>query len=196
MTYLRNSEGFAGQWVPKRGWRLAFTLAIPVIGGLSCSHGGRKTPPAQDPMTLDDTTFLHHLRSLPVVTVDEGMRAVLLLRGPTSDWPTFESRCAELERLGAIRRNWNLRADGLLDHGTLAYMVRRLAQLPPGINDRIASWTGLGERRYALKTCIHEGVVPYAVARDRVSGAELLATLAQIETRVTSSIGSDNRAEP
>lgn len=147
-------------------------------------------------MTLDDATFLHRLRSLPVVTVDEGMRSILLLHGPTSQWPTFEDRWAELERRGAVRGAWKLRADDLLDHGTLAYMVRHLANLPRGVNDRLASWSGIGDRRYALKTCIHEGIVPYAISRERVTGAELLSILARIEDRVTPIPGSDNQTVP
>ncbi len=155
-----------------------------VFAFTSCSRPQRQFQPSPDPHSLDDATFLHYLQTLPVVTVDEGMRAVLLLQGTTGQWPTYEARAGELLHRKAVRPEWKLQADELIDKGTLAHMVLALTNLPRSANNRLASWTRLGDRRYALKTCVHEGLMPYAVDHERVTGGELLALLAAAERNV------------
>ena len=178
--------------VPRRGSRRVSRrsrvwirrLIVIFLAATGCSQTRTRLEPNPDPALMDDVTFLHHLRTRPVVSVDEGMRAVLLLRGSTEQWPTYKERRMELERLEAVQAAWNLHADARLDKGTLAYMVHGIAALRPSVNDRLASLTGLGDRRYALRTCIHEGLMPYGIAAEAVTGSELVALLASLESRV------------
>ncbi|UCC32570.1 MAG: hypothetical protein JSU86_09855 [Phycisphaerales bacterium] len=154
---------------------------VTMLQGGSCAMPQRTYQPAQDPATLDDVSFLHYLATVPVVTVDEGMRAVLLLAGDGARWSTFDQRYEELRGRGAVKEAWRLEPGRILDKGALAHMLQVICDLPRSLDDVLASKTGVGDRRYALKTCIHEGVMPYGVAHERVTGGELLSALTNAE---------------
>jgi hypothetical protein len=144
----------------------------------------RTFEPAQDPGALDDVSFLHYLATVPVVTVDEGMRAVLLLEGEGARWPTFNERSKELHRIGAVKAAWHLQQEQILNKGTLAYMLRTICKLRRSFNERLAAATGIGDRRYALATCIHAGLLPYGLAHEPVTGGELLSALTAAERQL------------
>ena len=146
-----------------------------------CVAPARRWQPETPPDDLDDLPYVHYLSRVPVVTVDEGMRAVLMLRGSTRQWPTFEQRQEELRRLGAVKDAWGLEHDQILNKGTLAYMLRTVCALPKSLSEVLAAPTGLGDRRYALRTCVDQGVLPYGRAADPVSGGELLTALTGAE---------------
>ncbi len=158
-------------------WPAASLVLFPA----GCSLPVRTFKPEQDPAKLDDLRFVHYLASVPVVTVDEGLRGVLTLTGDGSRFRTFEKRLDELTSRGAIRAAWKLKPDQILDKGTLAYMLRTICKLPRGLNEWIARVTRLGERRYALKTCIYWKIMPAAVAQEPIRGGELVAALAEAE---------------
>ena len=149
-----------------------------------CGKPHRLFQPSRDPDTLSDMTFLHYLATLPVVTVDEGTRAVLLLKAPTSHWPTFEDRTAELKRFGAFKDAWGLEQNQVLDKGTFFYMLSAVCGLPKSFNELLATPTGLGGRRYALKKCIHAGLLPYGLADEFLTGGEMVSALTKAESYV------------
>ena len=156
-------------------------LAVVCIA-LGCAAPQRRFVPPSDPSQMDDTAFTHYLATVPVVTVAEGWRAILILRGSrVTGWTLAEQRL-ELERLGAVQPRWRLQPGQVLDKGTLGYMLAAVCELPPGVDDRWARVLGIGERRYALKSCIDEGILPYDVERSPVMGGELLAAISQAET--------------
>lgn len=156
-----------------------FMAALP-----TCTAPRRTWTPSQDPTQLDDTAFLHYLATVPTVTVDEGSRAVLLLIGPTDRWATFEQRWSELERRGGVKAAWRRSPGDTLDKGTLACMLRAVCDLPPGLNELLAAPAGLGDRRYALRTCVYHGLLSYGLPHDPVTGGELLSALSAAESRV------------
>jgi hypothetical protein len=156
-----------------------FMAALP-----TCTAPRRTWTPPQDPTQLDDTAYLHYLATVPTVTVEEGSRAVLLLIGPTDRSATFEQRWAELEQKGAVKAAWRRSPGDTLDKGTLAYMLRVICDVPPGLNDLLAARTGLGDRRYALRTCVYHGMLSYGLPHDPVTGGELLSALSAAESRV------------
>jgi len=156
---------------------LAFALSLTT----GCVQPKRSLTPEVDPATLNDTVFLHYLARTPLVTVDEGQRAVLLLVGSTDQWPTPEARSKELSQRGAIKSAWRLDQDGVLDVGTLAHMLRVVCDAPPGLNDRLGSWIGWGDRRAALKTCAFEDLLPYSVPHAPVTGGALVSALTRAE---------------
>jgi hypothetical protein len=152
----------------------------------------RSYEPPQAPDAMTDTAFLHYLATVPAATVDEGMRALLLLYGPTSCWPTFEQRRTELIRRGAVNDRWGLEADQLLDKGSLAFMSRSLLRVPRSVSEWLSVPTGLGDRRYALKTCVGEGLLPYATEYESVTGGELVTLLTRMETRIEDPLDDTN----
>jgi len=158
----------------------------------SCSAPRRTYQPPQDPSAFNDTAFLHYLATVPTVTVAEGVRAARLLAGPTPQPATFEDHRGYLEELGALKPGWRLQPDDTLDKGTLAYVLTVICKTPRSLTETGSALTGLGDRRYALKTCIDEGLLPYGLAHDAVTGGELISALSKAE-RFTA-IGLANRS--
>lgn len=146
-----------------------------------CTLPRRTFEPVCDPAQLDDVGFVHYLATVPTLTVEEGVRAVLLLRGSTSQWPTYELQSAELLRLGALSDRWTLRAGDTLDKGSLAFMLRTVCRLPRSFNELLATSTGLLQRRYALKNCVDRGLLSHGLPTDPVTGGEMLSTLTTAE---------------
>ncbi len=166
------------------GWVVLVTAMCVATLATGCGRPHRLFQPSRDPDTLSDTTFLHYLATLPVVTVHEGTRAVLLLKGPTSNWPTFVDRTAELKRLGAFRDAWDLEQNQVLDKGTFFYMLSAVCGLPKSFNELLATATRRGGRRYALKKCIHAGLLPYGLAEEFLTGGEMVSALTKAESYV------------
>lgn len=165
----------------RKACSIAWGIALlPSISG--CATRTRSIAPEQDPSALNDMTFLHYLAATPVVTVDEGMRAVLLLENDAEVTSTFDQRKEHLIRLGAFQPKWNLQSDSILDKGTLAFMLRTVCTLPRGLSGTLAELTGWGDRRYALKACIHHKILPYSLPHDPVTGGELLSALTASES--------------
>ena len=144
----------------------ATTVLLLLLAG--CHGSNRFAAPRQDTAALSDMVFLHYLATAPTVTVEEGARAVSMLS---------EKREAEF-----TKSQWGLAPDSVLDKGTLAYMLRCVCQLPRGVNEVVlVDGVGLGDRRYALQTCIYEGLMPYGRASDPITGGELLSALTSAE---------------
>ncbi len=161
---------------------LTETVSLCVIVVVAaCAMPQRTFQPEREPASLDDVSFLHYLATVPVVTVHEGMRAVLLLTDDSDKGTTFERRYEVLHGRGAVKLSWRLKPGRILSKGTLAYMLRTICRLPRGFNEALSSSTGFGDRRYALKTCIDEGLIPYGLSHEPVTGGELLSALTNAE---------------
>ncbi len=161
---------------------LTFVVAVALLLlQVNCIAPRRVNAPPVDPSTLDDTAFLHYLATVPTVTVAEGVRGVGLLDGPTQQPATFEDRCTRLEQIGAIKQGWRLQPHDTLDKGTLAYMLTAICKTPRSLSETASAVTRLGDRRYALKTCIDEGLLPYGLAHEAVTGGELVSALSKSE---------------
>jgi len=161
---------------------LLLAIAVVAAGNGGCTMPIRTYTPQVHPNTLNDTAFLHYLATVPLVTVDEGMRAVLILTDARPRPTDYAARFDRLLAMKAVRENWKLSADQLLDQGSLAYMLRAVCRLRGGLNEALASRTGWGDRRYALKTCVHAGILRNARPSDPITGGELLSALTAAET--------------
>ena len=99
--------------------------------------------------------------------------------------------------IGLWTASWRQSVDGLtpdsvLDKGTLAFMLRCVCELPRGVNEVVlVDGLGVGDRRYALKTCIYEGLMPYGQARDPVTGGEVVSALTAAEDNKSCQLASD-----
>ena len=158
-----------------------FAVATALFALSAGCAGVRNYEPSVAPDSLDGTSFLHYLGTVPVASVGEGCRAILLAADGTEAFDTHEERYAELIRRGLVRPAWGLQGDHVLDKGTLAFMAARVCRLPGGVNTHLlASW-GLGDRRYALKDAAAAGLMSYDTPDRAVRGGELLSTLGKID---------------
>lgn len=149
--------------------------------GLALVAGGctapRTTKMEIDAKTLSDEGFLNYIANVPLVTVDEAYRAMLLLADGEETKETFEERRTELESRGIARAAWRLQPDNVIDMGSVAFMVCRICQIKGGINMHLfASW-GLGDRRYALRELIFREMVDEAVEYQYVRGSDLFTLM-------------------
>lgn len=172
-------------------WMIMILVGVEVGAGSGCQMPQREFRPDYDPNQLNDTAYMHHLAAMPVVTVAEGLRGVLLLTEDGHELTTYEARYRSLEDRGAIQSAWKLQANQVLDKGTLAYLLRVVCDLPRSLNERIAARTGLGDRRFALQTCVYEGLQPHAAAHDPVRGGEFLSALTAAENYQARGNGSE-----
>lgn len=161
-----------------RAAALSAALALGLIG---CGRPIRTWLPDIGHQELDSTAFLHYLSTVPWATVDEATRAVLLLADGEERFTDYEDRLAELARRKAIKPAWIDSRNQLLDRGTLAYMLRRVCRIPPSTNEVLLGSWGVGERRYALKTCVDAGILPHGSGNELVSGGELLAGISRAD---------------
>lgn len=153
--------------------QFAILVSISLLSFLAgCQKYIRIAEDRQDTASMSEMAFLHHLATAPTVSVGEGRRAVSLL-------------LPEADTSALIRDSWGLSDSDVLDKGTLAYMLRTACDLQRGVNEVVFSETvGLGDRRYALRTCTYEGIMLYGRADEPVTGGELLSALRAAESSV------------
>ncbi len=173
--------GSAGSLTVRGGIVLGQFLAVLAI----CCSGGcthlRNYEPAVDPSSLPDTAFLHYLGTVPVVSVDEGYRAMLIVSPELDSEASFAARQEALLAADIVREAWNLEPNQILDKGTLAFMAVQICDLPVGVDSlAFGSW-GLGDRRYALKDAVDAGLLPYDVPYRAVRGGELVGVLTKMD---------------
>ena len=146
-----------------------------------CSTPLRRARPDVSPDRLSDAAFIHYLALTPVVTVDEGARAVLLAIADQGASSGDAARREVLLQRGMIRDAWDLVADSVLDRGTFAFQLCRGLGMARSFNEWVAQRTGFGERRAALATAVYEGLLLYGPAHEPISGGEVADALTRAE---------------
>jgi hypothetical protein len=141
----------------------------------------RKTQLATDPATLDDMTFQAYLADIPVVTVDEVCRAMLILSDGEDTSENWEQRREVLLQRDLIREAWRLEPNNLADRGTIAFMVCKLCRIKGGVNALLFGSIGLGDRRYAFRELVYRGVIPPGNYWQTMTGAELVSLLGKAD---------------
>lgn len=159
---------------------LPATFAAILLTATGCSMQRQYTPQV-DTAALDGTTFLHYLGTVPVVSYEEGCRAILLAADGEERFTSHEQRQMELSRRGVVREAWQLGPDHVLDKGTLAFMAMKTCRLPASVNTMLLGSWGLGDRRYALKEAVAAELMTYDATYRAVRGGELVATLGRID---------------
>lgn len=151
-----------------------------VVSVVGCAHP-RKTVLETDPSTLDDVTFQAYIADLPVLTVDEACRAVLILydgQDPSKNWQQRRERA--LER-GLIRKTWRLSPEDVVDRGTVAYMICRTCRIRGGINAMVFGAVGIGDRRYAHRELVYLGLLSQGSVRQAMTGAQMVSLLGKAD---------------
>ena len=151
-------------------------LLIPLGSILGCS-GPRLSETRVDPDSLDDSGFQFYLNEVPVVTVNEAYRAMLILADGEDGSENYAQRAQKLENRGIARAAWELQPDHVIDTGSVAYMVCRICELPGGINARTFGRLGLGDRRYAMRELIYREMIDEGVDYDYMTGSSLFALM-------------------
>lgn len=153
---------------------------MSIVALVGCDQRITFDPP-QDHGQFESLEFVHLLARQPMVTYDQACRAMLLVADGTESPSPFEARVAELESRGVVSSRWDLAAHDAVDRGTLAYMIYKTCQVPPGLNTWLSSLSGLGDRRYTLKRVVREGIMPYGLPYQIPTGGEVVAALAKAD---------------
>ena len=168
--------------IENRQFATASPLLATMLTVVAGCAGPRAFQPAVDPAALDQARFVHYLATIPVATVDEAGRAVLILADGQESPMTPEERLAELENRGIVRPAWGLEPGHTIDRSTLGYMLFRTCRMPGGVNTLLLGSWGLGDRRYALKEVVAAGILAHGPEYEPVTGGELVAALARADT--------------
>ena len=134
-----------------------------------------------DPDTLSDDGFQAYLAEVPMVTVDETYRAMLILADGEDTSETFEQRRATLEERGIARSAWSLRPADVIDTGSVAYMVCKICRVRGGVNYNLFAKMGLGDRRYAMRELVFLDMLEDSVDYQFMSGPALVALMARAD---------------
>lgn len=154
-------------------------LALVIVAA-GCSQTRSYEPPV-DPHTLDETQYVHYLASVPLVTYEEGCRALVILMEGKDRFSSHEEREAFLRSAGVVRESWKLSPEKTLDTGTLAFMLAAACDVPPTVDTILLGSWGLGDRRYALRQMVDEGLLSPAPDYKPVAGGDLVMALAHAE---------------
>jgi hypothetical protein len=169
------------RWGPRNAARIAHAAVLLALPTLGACGSPRAYQPDIEPQTLDQSQYLHYLAGVPLVTVDEATRAVLILADGEDPFETYEERIAELQDRDVVRAAWGLQADHVIDKSTFAYMLFKVCQLPPSVNTVLLGSWGLGDRRYALREAIFAGLLSYGTEYEEMTGGEFVAALARAD---------------
>ncbi|MCG8406552.1 MAG: hypothetical protein MI923_15260 [Phycisphaerales bacterium] len=159
-----------------------FGIALGILS-VGCS-GPRKFVPDVHPDELSDDGFYAYLTEIPLVTVDEAYRAMLILADGEDRSEDFVDRQRKLETRGIAKSAWDLQQDHVVDTGSVAYMVCRICQIDGGVNMRLFGSLGLGDRRYALRELIYREMLEEAVDFEYMTGANLFALLRKADAHM------------
>jgi len=168
-------------------------LAIPLIAG--CSQVRTYQPPA-DPNTLDSTQFVHYLARVPVVNYAETCRAMVILLDEDNPASDQAGREALLSDRGVVRAAWHIPPDHVVDMGTLAFMLSKACDLPPTAGTVVFGSWGLGDRRYAHRQVVSEGLMEYAPVYKPVAGGDLVLALSRADDYIAKKSGGLDVREP
>ena len=145
-----------------------------------CSQTRSYEPPV-DPNSLDETEYVHYLARVPLVTFEEGCRALVILMEGEDRFGSHEERESFLKSAGVVREAWKLSPEKTLDTGTLAFMLAAACNVPPTADTILLGSWGLGDRRYALMQMVDEGLLSPAPDYKPVAGGDLVMALAHAE---------------
>lgn len=167
---------------------ILFSLTLAVWG---CSQTRQFQPPV-NPNTLDETQFLHYLAGVPVVTYDETCRAVVMLLEPENQMSEHAQRESYLLERKMVQGAWDIQPEQIVDMGTLAYMLTRACAIPPSASSVVLGSWGLGDRRYAHRQAVSEGLLDYAPVYKPVAGGDLVMALARADDYLAKQRGGDD----
>jgi len=167
----------------RRGVTLA-TLAVGLFALCGCTQQ-RKYQPPMDPNRMTDVQFLHYLETVPVVTFDEGCRAMLIAADGADPFKSHDERYAELKRRGMVRDAWRLHADSIFDLGTACYMAAQALDLKPSACSVLLGSWGLGDRRYAVRQAVDAKLVAYGPYYKPMTGGATVWAMGRMNDFVT-----------
>jgi hypothetical protein len=126
---------------------------------------------AQDPTAV--TGWMRSLQGKPVVSYQDGLRAVAMLLDPElarQPWTTIKGRLMERD---IVPKEWNYKPESNLDKGQLSYFLVKALGIDGGVMLRVLPTT----RRYAFRECQHAGLIVGDYMSEAVTGETLLAAL-------------------
>ncbi|MBI3857653.1 MAG: hypothetical protein HY293_18380 [Planctomycetes bacterium] len=150
-------------------WKAA-VLAAELVAGVPLFAQDK---PAAAPAKESRTAYLRRIFEKDRATYGDACRMTLsLIKGEHTD-ADFATNSGDLAGRGVVSADWGLQEASLLTKGTLAYMVCQALEIKGGLTMRIF---GIN-RRYALRECLHRGLIASGTTDEFVTGRELIDVL-------------------
>lgn len=131
----------------------------------------------------DEIEFFDRLTRQPKCTVADAIRAVCILAEGKDIGRSFSERYNYLKNKGIVKDKWQLRPDDMIDRGSLAYMLCKIAGIKGGIDMFIfGKILQIGERRYAYRELVYRRLMDNKkVDYSYVSGPELTTIIGKVD---------------
>ena len=123
------------------------------------------------------TAYLRRIFEKDRAGFGDACRAVLSFVKDEHSDDDFGAVRKDLESRGIVDAGWELGEDSPLDRGTLAAMLCRALGIKGGLTMGVFGAT----RRYALRECVHLGLIPGGTTGQYLSGREFMDALGNAE---------------
>lgn len=127
----------------------------------------------QTGVLADTAEFYDDVIDKDRASFSETMIGISLLRSRAIEPPSFETARDALRQAGILPEDWNYAADSPVTKSMLAYLVCKTLGIKGGVTMRLFGIT----ERYALRECIHLGLIGEGPPTRYIPGRELLGVL-------------------
>jgi len=145
----------------------ALVAAVP-LWSLAQDKPAEKAPAAKPKESR--TAYLRRIYEKDRASYGDACRAILSVIKDEHTDADFGAIVGDLSGRGIVVADWGLDEAGPLTKGTLAYMTCRALDIKGGVTMRIF---GIN-RRYALRECVHRGLIAAGTTDEFVTGRELI----------------------
>lgn len=152
-------------------------LSLATLIGCAAPRPPETALSGVNPDDLSDSAFQVYVNRVPLVTVAEAYRSMLILADGKDGRDSFEERRAELENRGIVRPAWGLQPENVIDTASVSYMVCKVCEMPGGINQVLFGSWGLGDRRSAMRELMFRGMIEDSIEYEYVTGSALFALM-------------------
>ena len=146
-------------------------LAVALSAGLPLS--ALQDKPTEKPAAKakeSRTAYLRRIYEKDRASYGDACRAILSVLKDEHTDADFAAVVGDLSGRGVVLADWGIDEAGPLTKGTLAYMTCQALDIKGGVTMRLF---GIN-RRYALRECIHRGLIASGTTGEYVSGRELI----------------------
>jgi hypothetical protein len=138
---------------------------------------GAQDKPQEPKPKESRTAYLRRVFEKDRAGYGDACRAVLSLVKDEHSDGGFEDLRKDLEARGIVDGAWDLAESSPLERGTLAYMLCKAFGIKGGVTMGVFGVS----RRYALRECVHLGLMPGGTVGQYLSGRELIDVLGNVE---------------
>ena len=154
---------------------LFYPLTVVLLFHPSMGRADEESPQAEPRQST--ASFIRELHDKPRADFSDALRIIQTLQQNKDTAAKFEACRLFLMDKNVIPRSWTYRKDSPITQSMVAYMVCNTLKIEGGVTMRLFG----NSERYAMRECIHIGLITDAKPKQYVTGKELLAIFSRAE---------------